>query len=360
MKYSIIVALDNDFALTNNFIESLLKSTDIENEGELVIILDGCSDIKTIQYLRDLSKQKAYIKLIENNQRYGYGISNNIAVKYSLGDILVFINSDVFPTEGSIVKLVNYVENHRSTIGAAQGLLIYPQNNRVQSTGHLFLNFQNNHVYQGKCATDPIITKEGERQAITTAFCAIPKEIFFQNGMLNEYYYNAYEGMELTLKITLSGLKCMYYPEAIAYHICGGSRDNLDISETQQSKYFVHNWGNQIKTDIDQYICPQITDEILQEVYTIINLSQLKGWKEILNKLNIKTNGEILKPHSGEVNLYLQFPYSFLEYAGNYLFIIDSFKNIMANHNWFKSRLAEGDIVIDSHGNLEKVEELFL
>lgn len=358
MKYSIIVAVDNEFALINNFIENLLKTTDIAHEGELVIVLDGCSDIKAINYLKGLSQELNYIKLIENPKRYGYSIANNIAVKNSCGEVLLFINSDVFPTKGSIEKLVNYVSTNQPKIGAAQGLLIYPQNNTVQSTGHLFLDLQNTHVYQGKNISDPVIKKEGMRQALTTAFCAIPRDIFFQNNMLNEYYYNAYEGFELTFKISLAGLKCMYYPEATAYHICGGSRSKLNISETQQSKYFIQHWGEKIETDIEKYIRPQLNDECLNEIYTVINLSQLKGWKYVLDELNFHINGEITQPHSGEANLYLLFPYSFLNYAGNYLFITDSYKNLMANHNWFENRFNNRDIVIDSHGNFEKIRDL--
>lgn len=356
MKYSIIVALDNDFALTNNFIENLLKTTDIENDGELVVVLDGCTDIKSIEYIRFLSKQKPYIKLIENDVRYGYGISNNIAVKNSSGDILIFINSDVFPVKGSIKMLAKYLEDNQATVGAVQGLLIYPQNNTVQSTGHLFLDLQNKHIYQGKKATSSLIKKEGIRQAITTAFCAITKDVFFQNNMFNEYYYNAYEGFELTLKITLSGMKCMYYPKAIAYHIAGGSRNNLNILESQQGKYFIQNFGNKIKTDIDNYILPQLDEECFRNIYTVINLSQLKGWHNVLTKLKLKLNGEVCKPHYGEANLYLLFPYSFLNYSGNYLFLVDSYKDILSNYNWFKNRSTNSDIIIDSHGNYEKIK----
>ena len=32
----------------------------------------------------------------------------------------------------------------------------------------------------------------------------------------------------------------MYYPQAKAYHICGGTRDSMDISETQQ-RQIIHN-----------------------------------------------------------------------------------------------------------------------
>ena len=38
MRYSIIVALDNNFALTNNFVENLLLTESLQNDSELVIV----------------------------------------------------------------------------------------------------------------------------------------------------------------------------------------------------------------------------------------------------------------------------------------------------------------------------------
>ncbi len=357
MRYSIIVAIDNNFALTNNFIENLLKTTYFKDDGELVIIMDGCKDIQTIKYLDTLSETEFPIKLIYNESKIGYGKANNIAVNNSNGDILVFINSDVFPVQGSIQKLVSYLECNTSTVGAVQGLLIYPQNNSVQSTGHLFIGLQNTHIYQGCSINKEIIHKEGERQALTSAFYAIPREVFFKNGQFNEYYFNAYEGFELSLRITFSGLKCMYYPKAIAYHIGGGTRRTMNISETQQGKYFIHNWGNKIISDIQKYIIPQLKEIHKRRMYTTIILSQLKGWEDVLKKLDININGYVYQPHCGEANFYQLFPYSFLDYSGNYLFLVDSIRDISGNYNWIMNRKNKYDITIDSHGNFVELRE---
>ncbi|MCM1212486.1 MAG: glycosyltransferase [Blautia sp.] len=357
MRYSIIVALDNNFALTNNFIENLLLTTDFEDDGELIIVSDGCNDIHTIEYLKDLSNNFSSITVIYNNIKQGYGKSNNIAADASSGNILVFINSDVFPVHGSIHSLVSYLEKNISIVGAVQGLLIYPQNNKVQSTGHLFMDLQNEHVYQDCDVKKDIIKKEGCRQALTSAFCAIPRNVFIKNGKFNEHYYNAYEGFELTLKINLSGVKCMYYPEAIAYHIGGGTRNSMDICEVQQGKYFIQNWGNKIMTDIEQYIIPQLSKDIQKRMYSTIVLSQLTGWETIIKVLELNINGYIYHPCSGEINLYQLFPYSFLDFGGNYLFIVDSIKYISKNYNWIKNRKNSYDIAIDSHGNVIALQE---
>ena len=182
MRYSIIVALDNNFALTNNFVENLLLTESLQNDSELVIVSDGCANIQTIDYLKKLSEKSFPIKIIYNKTKLGYGKSNNIGVEHSQGDILVFLNSDVFPIRNSIHNLVSYLEENRATTGAVQGLLIYPQTNKVQSTGHLFLDLQNAHVYQYSDIHKEVIYKCSERQALTSAFCAIPRDIFIKNG----------------------------------------------------------------------------------------------------------------------------------------------------------------------------------
>ena len=57
MRYSIIVALDNNFALTNNFVENLLLTESLQNDSLLEIVSDGCANIQTIDYLKKLSEK---------------------------------------------------------------------------------------------------------------------------------------------------------------------------------------------------------------------------------------------------------------------------------------------------------------
>lgn len=356
MKYSIIVAVDNSFALINNFIENLIKTTDIEIDGELIIVLDGCTDYTTIEYLKSLKLKNFH--LLKNDVKLGYGVSNNKGAKISTGDYLVFINSDVFPTKNSISKLIEFIDVNQPSVGAVQGLLIYPQNNKVQSTGHLFVGLQNYHVYQGKSLNDPFVLKRGERQALTTAFCVVPRFIFFENGMFNEYYYNAYEGFEFTLKLTIAGLTCCYYPEAVAYHITGSTRTNMNIYDVPQGKYFIHNFGSKIIPDVEDYIAPQLTPIMKNRIYTIINLSIHPEWNDIIEHQNIKTNGNI-GIHCNdltEANLYHLLPYSSLDFQGDYLFLVNSLKQISMNFNWIANRASEFDMIMDSHGNVERLK----
>lgn len=358
MKFSIIVAFDNDFELINNFLENLFLTTDLSN-GEVIFVSDGCNDIRTLNYLKSYSEKNDRIHLIEIEQRQGYSISNNIGVNRSQGEYLVFINSDVLPTTGSIDKLISVLENNED-IGMAQGLLIYPQNKKVQSTGHLFFEYQNCHAYSGESADAAIVRNSGERQALSTAFCSVRKADFIKVGMFDEIYYNAFEGMEMSLKIAHLGKKCFYYAESVAYHIVGGSRNSIGFNNEIASHIFWARWHDKVTEDIHKYLIPQTNDNIINLTYFWIQASSMVGWDKILNKLKIETSGkiDIQDRFLKSIELYQNLPFAFLKYPAPLIFTVDKVSVLQGNKKWILDRNNPNDLVIDSHGLLRHLSEL--
>lgn len=76
MRYSIIVALDNNFALTNNFVENLLLTESLQNDSELVIVSDGCANIQTVK------------------ETIGVGVNEKAALSSDKNCPFVYINFD--------------------------------------------------------------------------------------------------------------------------------------------------------------------------------------------------------------------------------------------------------------------------
>ena len=358
MKFSVIVSVNNRYELISNFIENLVSTTEF-TDGELVIIVDGCREKNTLEYLERIKDRFCYITLLFSQEQVGYSVANNLAVKHSYGDILLFINSDVLPYKGSIEKLVSFLIEDK-TIGAVQGCLIYPQNNKIQSTGHLFMEHHNSHVYKGKQRNHPLVLEQGFRQALTTAFCAIPRKIFYDNDGFNEKYFNAYDGMELTLKITQSGLKCMYYPKAIAYHITGATRDSIKFDNEMEGRRFWSTWEGKIRTDIHDYLKPQITDEMRNQIYFIIDCSNLPNWHLVFQIIGINTSGiiKIQDRFEKSVNLYFNLPFEALHYNGPFLFLCNDNLILTGNYNWCVVRNNPMDLVIDGHGNIQLFQTL--
>lgn len=358
MKNSIIISLDNDYSLVNNFIENLLMNTSFENNHEIIVVSDGCKNMDTILYLRNVQEKHSFFHFYELPQKKGYSVANNYAVSKSSGEILTFLNSDVFPQKNSIDILIDYIE--KETADAVQGLLLFPQNGKVQSTGHLFIDSMAPHVYQGKNTDDPLVMQEGERQALTTAFLAMTKTTFLRYNGFDEYYYNAYEGRELTLKISNSGGRCLYTPKAVAFHCMGGTRKFISHNESQQKGVFWSRWSAKVKYDLKDYLRPQFTLAMQSHSYFIINCSYLKGWDMVIQELNISVSDgvEIKDRFGSNINLYYNLPYSAITYSGPYLFLTNKIDEIRGNQNWLTLRNNPLDLAMDVHGNIERLIDL--
>ena len=358
VKNSIVISLDNDYFLTNNFIENLLTNISYENGHEIIVVSDGCKNIETILYLNSVQQKFPFFHFYELQQKRGYSVANNYAVSKASGEILTFLNSDVFPQKESIDILVGYIEN--GLVDVVQGLLVFPQTGKVQSTGHLFIESMAPHVYQGKKANDPLVLQEGRRQALTTAFLSMKKSTFLQYKGFDECYYNAYEGRELTLKINKAGGRCLYTPKALAYHCMGGTRKFISKNESQQKGIFWSRWASKVEYDLKDYLRPQLTVEMQTHSYFLINCSYLNGWNDILQGLNISVSDSLeIKDRFGtSINLYYNLPYSMLTYNGPYLFLTNKIDEIRGNWNWIKLRNNPLDFAMDIHGNIERLSDL--
>lgn len=145
-KASIIVSLSNEYALTENFFGNLLGI--INGDIDVFAVVDGETDRKTIQFLDKLKNMYPNISVIYNNENIGYSKANNIGAFLSSSPYLIFLNSDTFPIDDSLYKMINFMDKSPE-IGVAQGLILYPQTNLVQSAGHIFGFYKTSHAFDG-------------------------------------------------------------------------------------------------------------------------------------------------------------------------------------------------------------------
>lgn len=242
MKASIIISTNSNRTLFENFLFHLSQYPTI-NEYEIIVINDGGEYSISEEQYKDLGLN--CVHKIDLSEKQGYGAANNIATQSANCDYLIFMNDDIILKPDCLEKMLSVLK--RDDVSAVQPKLIYPQSNLVQSTGHIFTKFTNAHALENAHIDSRIVNKSGERQALTTALCATKKTSFSKMGKFSAEYYNAWEGMEYTLKLTYNGEKCWYAHEAEAYHIRGGARNQYELNEEAQSAIFWSKWSKNIK-----------------------------------------------------------------------------------------------------------------
>lgn len=357
-KVSIISALYGSYELNQNFIEHLFLLS-LPLDYEIVVITDGIYDNQLIQYLLNCEKNYKNFCLIQG-ERVGYSKANNRAVQSSKGEYLVFINNDVFPEKNAIEKMVHYMETNNE-IGVIQGLLLYASSKRVQSTGHIFGEFYNYHALEGTNQSHWLVNQVQERQGLSSAFYLIKKSIFLQHKGFDEFYYNAWDGLDLSLSIHFSGYKCIYYPRAIAYHIRNASRKEIVVSnEAQQTGYFWSKWSLLLKEDVTDLIKLQLPKMNISESYLFINAVYISSGIDIVKKLGLSFIEclEIKDRFNTKVELYQNLSFSVKSFTGPLLFLVNSVQEIAPNKHWIETRNNKKDIVIDLRGNIEYLIQL--
>lgn len=355
-KASIIVTLSNEYALTENFFSNLLSI--INEDIDVFTVVDGETDRQTIQYLYKLENMHTNLSTIYNNENIGYSKANNIGASLSLSPYLIFLNSDTFPIDDSLYKMISYMDDSPE-VGVAQGLILYPQTNLVQSVGHIFGFYKTTHAFDGLDKQSPIVRKTAERQALGSGFYITRRSLFLAENGFNELFYNAWEGLEYSLKIHLKGYKCMYYPKAKAYHVKGSGRNRRFRDESYQTGYFWHCWGDKIKMDLPEIYYMQLLEEDYKHQYLLVNGSSIREniWSILLKGLPFKFIGQYNIEKSmvkNAISLEDSVPASFLQSKSNILFTVDSFKDIINNYRIFNYRktFMAHDIILDLHGNV--------
>lgn len=356
LSCSLIASILNPPALTDNFL-SCLADLKGREEFELVLVNDGDSNIETGRAI-EAYQSVLQPRLLRNHASLGYGRANNVGADAASGEILVFLNTDVFPSPGAITSLVEVLTNDPS-IGIAQGLLLYPQSGRVQSCGHIFGPYFNHHALVGRSVSLPVVQQAADRQALTSAFYAVRRDDFVRFGGFDETYLNSHEGMEFALRLHLSGLRCRYHPESRAFHVQGGSRRHVAINEDQQLALFWSRWHANVKRDLDDLLAAQITEEQRRRRYLGINFSTNLFWKDTLAALDFSVDlvaEPVLRGHS--VVLHDTLSAEIRRSHRPLLFLTDHFSNVARNLMWFAERPIRTDLILDCHGNAVTIGEI--
>ncbi|MEG2521038.1 MAG: glycosyltransferase, partial [Christensenellaceae bacterium] len=355
-ELGIIVSLDNNYSQTTHFFENLLTCVN-SDDCQIIVVLDCVTDSTVLHYLESL-KNRVDIIIQNNDEKLGYSKANNIGAKLSDNEFLLFINSDVYPKQDAISLLLDYIRS-TNVKSIAQGVLLYPQSDLIQSTGHVFGHYFNRHALTNRPISILGNVDIIPRQALTSAFYIMRRALFMQLGGFDEFYYNCWDGLELSLKATDSACSCVCYTKSIAYHATGGSRNYIPHDESQASAYFWSNWGKKITPDLDKLLLRE-KNKLQDDYFFCINASTIRNFLPYIESLsvNISSSMHLDGRYQSTINLYNELPYYFFREPTSLLFFTDNFQKLKGNRNWFSVRNNKKDVIIDMHGNVLLVQEL--
>lgn len=233
-KLSIVTLTYNQLEnATKPYINSLYKNTD-SNLFELIII-DNASTDGTVDYLKQLEKEKDNITVIYNDENKGYSKGNNQGMKIAKGEYIGLLNNDILLSPDWYKPLFKIHEEKDTGIvspSILQSVLI-KEKHFLKNAQKAKNKSENEYTETVKCDFSCVIFKQ---------------ELVNMIGYLDEKFSPAYfEDDDYCVRAILSGFKNYVSNKSYIYHKTSSTSTKLPEFKAilnRNREYFFEKYKN--------------------------------------------------------------------------------------------------------------------
>lgn len=253
-RCSIVVPVFNRASLTKQCVDWLLAHPAATVETELIVVDDGSQDLTQ----RLLARYRDPVRVVRHECNAGFATACNDGAMVAEGDYLLFLNNDTQPTRGWLDALIGYAEAHPAAAIVGNRLLF--SNDTIQHAGIVFIDDGwPAHLHYGFPAQHPAVCKSRRFQAVTGACMLVRRNVFEAVGGFDTAYLNAYEDVDLCLRVGRDGGEVHYCHDSVVYHLesltrrAAGPWEQVTPSSTDAMRLFKARWGG-VERDALRYL----------------------------------------------------------------------------------------------------------
>jgi len=209
---SVIVLNYNAGKLLLNCIESVKKSTYKNLE---IIVVDNISTDKS----QETCKEKyPDIKLIQNDENFGYCEGNNIGIREAKGDYIIILNPDTIVESNWIEELISAYNKFGEGLYQPK-ILSLNKTEILQSTGNML------HIFgfgfaKDKGKNDNLMEADIKKIGYASGTCLFTsKEVLDKIGLLDSFLFLYHDDLDLGWRAAQMGISSFYVPNSIIYHV---------------------------------------------------------------------------------------------------------------------------------------------
>lgn len=209
---SIITVNYNGLVNTRNLLVSIRNSIiDIDYE---VIVVDNASKVNEADILQD---EFPWVKTVKSDLNLGFSGGNNLGVKKSKGDILLFLNNDLIVSPDFLQPLIKVFSNIES-VGIVSPKILNIDNTLCyggsEPLGKYLLRI---HYISGDI--ENALPTSQEVSLAHGAALMIDKKVLECIGGWPEIYFLYSEEVDLSINVRKLGYSIWYEPRSVVYHL---------------------------------------------------------------------------------------------------------------------------------------------
>ena len=227
MKLSVIIVNYNVRPYLTACLESVQRALEgIESE---VFVVDNHSDDDSVEVI---SRDYAWVHLINNRENLGFSKANNIAIRQAQGEYILLLNPDTVVAEETLKGVIDFMDQQPKAGGAgvrmhnADGTLA-PESRRAIPTPFVaarkMLGFTKRY-YMSYLSWDA----PAQIEVVSGAFMLLRHKAIYEVGMLDEDFFMYGEDIDLSYRLLQGGWQNWYLPYDIV-HYKGQSTSKSDF-----------------------------------------------------------------------------------------------------------------------------------
>jgi hypothetical protein len=237
-KLSVVIVSYNNLGVIKDCLDSVYAFNDIGDNLE-VIVVENSPTNEIYEVLK-----KDYPKaIIIKNKNNGFGEGNNVGVRASSGEYLLFLNPDTILVEEIFSFAVMQFENDERL--GLFGLKLVDINRKSNMSFYFYDNVGVVHSILIKLLNRLNIFIDG-KMFIAGANIFIRKNLFLEIGMFDESIFMYCEEADLTRRLKKKNMKCKFFSKKSIIHLEGKTNTNNEIAlrRRMKSKYYYCNKHN--------------------------------------------------------------------------------------------------------------------
>ena len=275
MRLSIVIVSYNTKELLRECLTSIERTG--TNALELFVVDNASSDGSPEMVRRDFPG----VKVISNSRNVGFAPANNQALRQCTGKFIMLLNSDTIMLEGTIEKIIAFMEQHPDA--GVVGCKLLNTDGSLQPSATSFPNVIKDtigialkgNVLKNNPVTRTIISRVGKIMGMSAsrfdehlqtketdyprgACFTIRREALDDVGLLDEEYFFTGEEMDWCYRAKQKGWKVYYYPDAaVIHHDHGATKQMMGkvfVQTRKSALRFYQKHYSPVKTELMKFL----------------------------------------------------------------------------------------------------------
>lgn len=215
MKISIVIPNFNGENLLRTNLPKVIEAIKNYKDEKEIIVADDTSIDESRKVVEEIKKENKDLKItfLSNSKNLGFSSNVNRAVKKTTGEILILLNTDVYPKDNFLTPLLSHFKNKNVfAVGCLE--------RSIESDGNVVLRGRG----EGSWKRGFLVHKKGEVNKESTLWVsggsgAFRREIWEKlNGFNNLYDPFYWEDIDLSYRALKSGYGILFEPESLVVH----------------------------------------------------------------------------------------------------------------------------------------------